>query len=377
MVLISTDYTTLLSVTKFTGGVLELPDSVKIIGVHAFKGCTDFSTIEIPETVTEIGPWAFAGCNYMTSIKIPNTVTKIGAWAFAGCYGLKSISIPSSVKEIGYGAFADCVGLEAIKLPDSLAEISDNTFSGCSNLTIAEISNVKKIGRYAFLGCMKLNSIQIPSSVKEIGDFAFYGCQELLKHEIPVTVTKTGKMMFGAIKDEDISHNWKFRKYVTNYTLRAINDLLLDAEKSYPDSIILRKRINFLKKYIDRNEIMTDQYAVYILNVISEIENLLYVNPPKNRALKMRINILLDEILGYGYAYRPLVGKKYKPEYEKEMDVSFLCKNKNDTESLFISEVQLPPINRYKDVIIQKGRIIVDSNKWWIRLYRKINSLFN
>lgn len=122
---------------------------------------------------------------------------------------------------------------------------------------------------------------------------------------------------------------------------------------------------------------MTDQYAVYILNVISEIENLLYVNPPKNRALKMRINILLDEILGYGYAYRPLVGKKYKPEYEKEMDVSFLCKNKNDTESLFISEVQLPPINRYKDVIIQKGRIIVDSNKWWIRLYRKINSLFN
>lgn len=42
---------------------IELPDSVEIIGDHAFGLCYSLKTIELPDSVKYLGEFAFAGCH--------------------------------------------------------------------------------------------------------------------------------------------------------------------------------------------------------------------------------------------------------------------------------------------------------------------------
>ncbi len=61
----------------------------------------------IPGSVTSIGLGAFAGCSNLTSITIPNSVTSIGNNAFFWCEGLKDIyALRTSPAE--YGADGNC-----------------------------------------------------------------------------------------------------------------------------------------------------------------------------------------------------------------------------------------------------------------------------
>ena len=41
---------------------IELPNTIKTIGLGAFHNASQLSSIEIPASVTEIGPSAFEGC---------------------------------------------------------------------------------------------------------------------------------------------------------------------------------------------------------------------------------------------------------------------------------------------------------------------------
>ena len=58
--------------------------------------------------VTTIGMYAFYGCANLTSVVIPSSVTTINDLAFSSCSGLKSIHIPNSVIEIKQRAFEYC-----------------------------------------------------------------------------------------------------------------------------------------------------------------------------------------------------------------------------------------------------------------------------
>lgn len=74
------------------------------IGVHAFDGCSNLSSVVIPSTVTSIGGYAFAGSG-LTSIIIPNSVTSIGDWAFANCNSLASVVVLNRDVEMGDEVF--------------------------------------------------------------------------------------------------------------------------------------------------------------------------------------------------------------------------------------------------------------------------------
>ncbi len=91
-----------------------IPNSVTLIGIGAFWGCSGLTSITIPNSVASIGDAAFYGCSGLTSITIPNSVTSIASAAFMSCSGLTSITIPNSVTSIGYGAFFDCSGLSSV-----------------------------------------------------------------------------------------------------------------------------------------------------------------------------------------------------------------------------------------------------------------------
>ena len=215
-------------------------DDVTKIGVCAFYGCTELTSITIgnsvisigslafstnarepnslesiiiPESVTSIDSRSFAECNQLVSIKVDenntiydsrnncnsvietatnklvlgcktstvdNTVTSIGDWAFYKCATLESITIPESVTSIGVNAFAYCRGLTTIKIPDSVTSIGNVAFGGCSELKSIIIGNsVESIGENAFQACKVLTTVKIPESVTSIGVRAFMECTGL------------------------------------------------------------------------------------------------------------------------------------------------------------------------------------------------------
>lgn len=76
-------YATGKSASKFS-----IPNGVTIIGVGAFFGCSNLTTVEIPNSVTEIFAGAFENCTSLTSIKIPKSVTLMGYYVFENCTSL-------------------------------------------------------------------------------------------------------------------------------------------------------------------------------------------------------------------------------------------------------------------------------------------------
>ncbi|MBQ2906748.1 MAG: leucine-rich repeat domain-containing protein [Bacteroidales bacterium] len=244
--IIKTETNTLVSGCKSS----IIPNSVTSIGIAAFSGCSELTSIEIPNSVTSIGNSAFYGCSELTSIEIPNSVTSIGDSAFSECYSLTSIICHAeNVPETESSAFNDCPSDMIIYVPvNSVAlyeatepwnnynivaipEIGDNTiidYEGYSlQFTITSVEpaecevrfsthpttgtaitipssveiggmecSVTKVGHLAFSYCNQLTSIEIPNSVTSIGDQAFYSCTNLTSIEIPNSVSSIGNYAF-------------------------------------------------------------------------------------------------------------------------------------------------------------------------------------
>ena len=98
---------------------IELPDSLKGIGIDAFGRPTPYSNIliselTIPENVTRINNYAFESCINLRKVIIKSELKSIPDQAFLNCSSLKEISIPKSVKEIGYNTFCGCDSLSDI-----------------------------------------------------------------------------------------------------------------------------------------------------------------------------------------------------------------------------------------------------------------------
>ena len=97
------------------------------IGIDAFNGCSNLTTVTIPNSVTSIGNNAFDSCYNITSVTIGDSVTSIGDNAFISCTSLASVSIPNSVTSIGYKAFNTCISLTSITSLRTTAPTIDNT----------------------------------------------------------------------------------------------------------------------------------------------------------------------------------------------------------------------------------------------------------
>ena len=79
--------------------VPEMPDSVSIIGEHAFENCYSLMSAVIGNGVTSIGDTAFDECTGLTSVVIGENVTSISVYAFNGCMNLVSISFKGTMAQ--------------------------------------------------------------------------------------------------------------------------------------------------------------------------------------------------------------------------------------------------------------------------------------
>ena len=163
---------------------VTIPKTVTSIGNYAFYGCSGLTSIIVDKENHYYD--SRDNCNAIIETKsnalirgckntvIPNSVTIIGSHAFYGCSGLTSVTIGNSVTSIGNYAFSGCSGLASITIPNSVTSIGSDAFFGCSGLTSITIG-MKKIGS-TFKGRSSINSVTFLDGVANIDKQAFYGC---------------------------------------------------------------------------------------------------------------------------------------------------------------------------------------------------------
>lgn len=223
---------------------IKFPDTLKVIGNNAFKGCTalctsDASTInednveglaplEIPASCYSIGASAFQGCTAIRNVDVLGSGS-IGNSSFASCNALKNINLSKNINSIGNNAFDSCIGLTQVVLPEYLGvaagsasgglgqssfarctALTDVTFTGeylnaifastfeaCTALRKCSIpKSVTAVGNRAFYGCTSMSTISMPGDVSKIGDYVFYDCNSLVSIDIPLATTTIGNSAF-------------------------------------------------------------------------------------------------------------------------------------------------------------------------------------
>ena len=133
---------------------LELPNSIKTLGVMAFAECSELKTVNIPESIEVIESGCFSDCvNLSLKLSLPRTLTKVESFAFNNCKGLYGDAIfGDNVLKIGVRAFTG-TGLNGFLYynPDSiesevvgaLTTLKDfNPFAGL------EMTRLRKVADY-------------------------------------------------------------------------------------------------------------------------------------------------------------------------------------------------------------------------------------
>lgn len=178
--------------------VVTFPANITDIGINAFRGCSNLTSVIIPDSVTTIGQWAFYNCSRLTSVTIGAAVTDIGPFAFQYCSALTEVAIPDSVVTIGSAAFQYCSSLANLSVGSGLATFGNFSFHSCSALVSVVVPDaVTTIGNQVFRFCTRLTSVTIGKGVTRIGNFAFNSCPALASIVVPQAVLSIGITVFG------------------------------------------------------------------------------------------------------------------------------------------------------------------------------------
>ncbi len=223
------------------GGDVTIPariDGLPVtgIGVNAFGGRADLTSVVIPSSVTDIGNSAFADCGSLTSAVIPNGVTNLGDFAFARC-GITNVTIPGSVRHLGW-VFRSCTNLASVTIGDGVTSIGsyafenvDRAFESSKLRSVRIPGTVTNIGAQAFDSCYKLTNAPIPNGVVTIGNLAFADAG-LTSITIPDSVVTIGSSAFRGCYS------------VTNITIGK--GVVLIGDYAFADTSYDLSRISFL-----------------------------------------------------------------------------------------------------------------------------------
>lgn len=212
---------------------IQLPKTVKTIGVKAFNNCDSLETISF-YGVESIEYGAFRGCtslenvnfkgdvedwcnidfddidsnpmtyaknhsfitnknNFSGSIVIPKTIDVIKKYQFASFEGMTQITLSTNLTKIEEQAFYGCVDLLSIDIHDQLRNIENDAFYGCEYLSRVYLEEVESFwfdisfeNRYSNPLCYGASfmtddnyndTYTVPEHIKTIGRYQFYNCK--------------------------------------------------------------------------------------------------------------------------------------------------------------------------------------------------------
>ncbi len=167
-VLFTKDKKTLLDFPGGRMGSYAVPDGVETLYYASFS-MDLIETVELPESLKTIGPHAFSRCDTLKSIRIPAGVETIETSAFGQCAALENFSVAP-----GNANYSSPGGMLCTKDGKTLLQ---GTIGGKLKVQIPD--GVETISSSAFFNCSKLLIVSIPASVTRIDMQAFYLCRAL------------------------------------------------------------------------------------------------------------------------------------------------------------------------------------------------------
>lgn len=148
---------------------IELPDTIRSLGLGSFAWAENLLSIHIPEGVTSIPEDCFWACLSMTEVTLPSTVRTIGQGAFYST-DITSIDLPAGLTDIGEDAFWQCYELTSVTIPTGVTVLRYNVFGSCSSLHTANLHDgITEIQRSAFNGCSSLRNMTLPANLRIVG----------------------------------------------------------------------------------------------------------------------------------------------------------------------------------------------------------------
>jgi len=182
--------------------ILELPETLKTIGVEAFAMCGEISgKLILPNSLESMGKSAFNNAKNLSSVEFGAKLEEIHEYTFANCTGLKLVNLPESLKTINVDSFYGCDNLENLTYSSNFKLVSNEDSSGDNlrfkdvfkNLkTITTYDNVSMIRDNEFKGLSQLETLIMRSETIEIGASAFADCTNLSHITLASSLTKIG-----------------------------------------------------------------------------------------------------------------------------------------------------------------------------------------
>lgn len=169
---------------KYLSSVI-LPESIRILGHHAFSNCTNLAYVNMPSKLEYICTRCFNNVQRITELKVPKNVKYIGDYAFAWMSALKTLEIRGACDEyLSYNMFGANEGfepqVETLYLGGNLTAVPDWMLPGCNSLKNLTIEGcVEIIGESAFEGCINIKALTISGKVNRIKTSAFKGCAQI------------------------------------------------------------------------------------------------------------------------------------------------------------------------------------------------------
>lgn len=208
-VLFNKEKTRLISYPSAKVGGYVIPNGVTQLGMIAFEGCVNVTSVTVPSSVASVEHGAFKACPKLLGVffkgDAPNGGSdsqvfyisdKATVYYHEGTKGWEKTfggrpAYPLN-QDFGYtvengkvtiAKYAGAGG--AVVIPSTInglpvVRVNDNAFQDCTNLTsIAIPASVTSVGSWAFANCVKLTTVTIPKSVTALHGTSFIMCGKL------------------------------------------------------------------------------------------------------------------------------------------------------------------------------------------------------
>ena len=98
-------------------------------------------SVYIPDSVKVIGDWAFRGCGVLERVRMSSCAEKLGNQAFMSCDALKSLTLPRGIKTICYDTFeGDC----SLTLRSASEEV--HQYANCYDIPFVRLTDEYPLG---------------------------------------------------------------------------------------------------------------------------------------------------------------------------------------------------------------------------------------
>ena len=142
-----------------------------------------------PDTTVKIAPKAFQDHAYLREIDMPDSIRMIGMSAFYHCSALSKIHFSANLREIPdagvygfHGVFENCPLLTEITLPDQLRYIGSKAFLNSGVRTIHWGNHLEEIGEHAFCAIL-FRTVSLPPSLRRVRCGAFLYADDVTAYE--------------------------------------------------------------------------------------------------------------------------------------------------------------------------------------------------